>query len=100
LAPCEVPDDALPAAIGAAKYVAVGGQSLFWHLAAPFLNHQHYSRGLAYVYPYVANWAEKKRPDFWWFYTCLGRGISLGPVLCLCGAYFEVASSLAQRKNG
>ena len=69
----EVPDDALPAAIGAAKYVAVGGQPLFWHLAAPFLNHQQYSRGLAYVYPYVANRTEKNLPAFWWIYTRLGR---------------------------
>ena len=47
----KVPDDTLPAAIGAAKDVAVGGESFLWHLAAPFLNHQHYPRGFGYVQP-------------------------------------------------
>ena len=40
--------------------------------------------------PQFSNWAEKNRPAFWWIYTCLGRGIFHGPILCLCGAVFEV----------
>ena len=66
----EVPDDALPAAIGAAEYIAVGGESFLWHGATPFLNHQQYSRGRGNVQPKVGNGVEKNRPAFWWFYTC------------------------------
>ena len=52
----KVPDDALPAAICAAKDVAVSGQSLFWHgwwflLSGCFINHQHYRIAPAYVHP-------------------------------------------------
>ena len=47
----KVPDHTLPATIRPPKYIAVGGQSLFRHLAAPFLNHQHYRIATAYVHP-------------------------------------------------
>ena len=50
--------------------------------------------------PTLRTGQRKNAPTFGGFTPGLGRGISLGPVLCLCGAYFEVASSLAQRKNG
>ena len=66
----KIPDDALPAAVCAAEYIAVGGQSLFRHFAAPFLNHQQYSRGGGNVQTNVVNRAEKNRAGFWWFYTC------------------------------
>ena len=33
----EVPDDALPSSVCSTEYVTVSGQSLFRHLAAPFL---------------------------------------------------------------
>ena len=61
----KVPDDTLPAAIGAAKDVAVGGESFLWHLAAPFLNHQHYRTAFAYVQTYVFRFVEKSLPVFW-----------------------------------
>ena len=39
----KIPDHALPAAVCAAKNIAVGGKSFLWHGAASFLNHQQYS---------------------------------------------------------
>lgn len=86
----KVPDAALPAAIGAAEDVAVGGESFLWHGATPFLNHQHYPRGCGNVQTYVLCYAEKNFPAFWWFYTCLGRGVFTGLFFVYCDANFEV----------
>ena len=80
----KVPDDTLPSSIRAPKYIAVCCESFLWHgwwflPSGVLFNHQHYSRGLAYVHPYVPNRTEKNLPAFWWFYTCLGRGVFSRP---------------------
>ena len=87
----EVPDDALPATIGAAEYIAVGGESFLWHGAAPFLNHQHYRIAFAYVQTNVVNGAEKNRLAFWWIYTCRWAGNFSCVYSLFSGADFEVA---------
>ena len=86
----KVPDDALPAAIGAAEDVAVGGESFLWHGATPFLNHQHYPRGCGNVQTNVANGAEKNLLPFWWIYTCRWAGIFLQVYSLFSNAVFDV----------
>ena len=104
--PCssEVPDDTLPAAIGSAKHVAVGGESFLWHgwwflLPGCFST----TNTTGYVGPmstlmFVTAW-RKIFPAFWWFYTCRWAGIFLRAYSLFSGADFEVALAGYRRRK-
>ena len=64
-----------------------------------FINHQHYRIALNYVQTYVVSGVEKISSGFWWIYTCLGRGNLYGPILCLCGAVFDVGCADDRQKK-
>ena len=40
--------------------------------------------------PSFSNQTEKNFPAFWWFYTCLGRGVFTGLFFVYCDANFKV----------
>ncbi len=90
----KVPDDALPAAIGPPKYIAVCNESFlrhnWWFLPSGcFINRQQYRTAFAYVQTYVFRYVEKNHPAFWWIYTRLGRGNLHRPITCLATQFLR-----------